>query len=150
MIEKLIDKTKSEDLLLLSGIIINLMKTDNKLGSHNYDILPELFTTMGIDNTINLIKYFGGETITIPSHEEMYTAFLIIICYYRKNVQGVSWEAIQEELKIDVSPHMLGKIISYIDERISLSIDDIKKFGIEKYIDQIKSLNKKKEETVKK
>lgn len=138
MIDKLIDKTKTDDLLFLSGIIINYMNEKNKLGKNVHSVLPELFSTMGVDNTINLIKYFGGETINIPSHEEMYQAFLIIICYYKKKIEGKDWSQIKEDIKIDISPHTLGKIIEKIDENINMQLKELRAFGIEEYIEKLK------------
>ncbi len=135
MIDKLIDKTKSEDLLFLSAVIINIMNETNKL-EKECNILPELFTTLGVDTTINMIKYFGGETIRIPSHEDMYQSFLIIICYYKKKVEGKSWDEIKKEINIDISPHTLGKIIELIDGRINTSIEDLKRYGIKDYIEK--------------
>lgn len=137
MIEKLIDKTKSDDLLFLSGIIINIMNVEGRLGKE-HSILPELFSTMGIDNTINLIKYFGGETIDIPSREEMYQAFLLIICYYKKKIENKSWDEIKKEINIDISPHTLGKIIENIDKKINIDLKELREYGIEKYMDDFK------------
>ena len=77
MIQKLINRSKNEDILFLSGIILNIMNEKEEREDKN--ILPELFTTLGLETTINLIKYFGGETIKIPSHQEMYNSFLVLI-----------------------------------------------------------------------
>jgi len=136
MIEKLIDKTKGSDLLYLSGVIINIMNSESKLGG-TYPILPELFSTLGIDTTINMIKYFGGETITLPTHAEMYEAFLVIVCYYKKKVEGKDWDVIKKEVDIKINPHILGKLIENIDKKISLEIDDLKDMGLDKYVNQI-------------
>jgi len=138
LISRLIDKSKSSDLLFLSGIIINYMNVEKRIGKETYSILPELFSTMGIENTINLIKYFGGEKIEIPSHEEMYQSFLVIICYYKKKIEGKDWNQIREELAIDISPHTLGKIIEKIDNDISLQVEDLKEYGIEEYISTLR------------
>jgi hypothetical protein len=142
MLEKLIDKTKDQDLLFLSAIIINIMHQGEKMEKKN-SVLPELFSTMGVDNTINLIKYFGGETIKIPTHEEMYTSFLMIVCYYKKKIENKSWEDIQTDLNLDISPHTLGKIIGNIDKKLKLEIADLEPFGIDKYLGVLSKLKEK-------
>jgi len=143
MISKLIDQSKTEDLLFLSGIILNYLNTENSDNKKKYSILPELFSTLGIDTTINLIKYFGGESIKIPSHEEMVQSFLIIICYYKKKIENKDWLQIKEEINMDISPHTLGKIIERIDEKLKIDINDLNSFGIEDYIKKIsKVVNK--------
>jgi hypothetical protein len=136
MINKLIDKTKSEDLLFLSAVIINILNEAEKL-KKECSILPELFTTLGVDTTINMIKYFGGETIRVPSHEEMHRAFLVIVCYYKKKIEDKSWDDIKKELSIDISPHTLGKLIELIDGRITTSLEDLKNYGIKEYIEKM-------------
>ena len=135
MIAKLIDKAKSSDLLFLSGIIINLLNNHNRMNKQ--PVLPELFSTLGLENTINLIKYFGGETLKIPSHEEMELSFLIILCYYKRKLENKDWDVIKKELNIDISPHTLGKIIQWIDTRISIDLLELRECGVEKAITKI-------------
>jgi hypothetical protein len=137
MLEKLIDKSKSEDMLFLSGIIMNILNEGTKLQKEQ-TVLPELFSTLGIDTTINLIKYFGGETITIPSREEMYNSFLIIVCYYKKKIENKSWSEIKEEVGLDMAPHNIGKIIENIDARIKIEMNELKDMGLDKYLSTLK------------
>jgi len=139
MIEKLIDKAKTSDLLFLTAIVINTMNSESRLGKV-YPVLPELFATIGVDTTVNLIKYFGGETITLPTHAEMYESILVIICYYKKKVEGKDWDQIRKEVNIQINPHTLGKLIENIDKRINLEIDDLKEMGLDKFVSQISAI----------
>jgi hypothetical protein len=147
MIEKLIDRTKSNDLLFLSGIILNIMNDDQRFNG-NRNILPELFATLGIESAVNLIKYFGGEDINIPTHNEMYSSFLVIICYYKKKVENKSWEEIRNEIGIDIKPQSLGKIIEKIDKRITLEVEDLRAYGIDDYLNAQKASKEKAKKPV--
>ena len=111
MIQKLINPSKTDDVLFLSGVVLNILNEKVEGDGKSQNMLPELFSTMGLTGTINLIKYFGGEKIKIPSHEEMYQSFLILVCYYKRRVEHKSWDVIKEEVGPDVKPHTLGKII---------------------------------------
>jgi len=140
MIHKLIDKTKTSDLLFLSGVVLNYMNTNKDSGDLRSSILPELFSSLGVDTTINLIKYFGGETIAIPSHQEMTESFLVIICYYKKKVEDKDWAQIKEEVGIDINPHHLGKIIERMDADINLKLQDLRESGVADYMEKFQNL----------
>jgi hypothetical protein len=155
VINKLINTTTSEDLLFLSAVIINILRKENhelirdvKTGKSKQvsikslvkecSVLPEMFSTLGIHNTFNLIKYFGGETITVPSHTEMYESFLWIVCYYKHKIEGKNWDQIKEELPgLDISSHQHGKIIKKISDIIDNSFEDIKSMGIQSYLEKL-------------
>lgn len=51
--------------------------------------LPELFAIVGHDNLINLCKYAGGETIQIPTLEELSDSVESIQWYYDVYVKKV-------------------------------------------------------------
>lgn len=138
MIQKLINPSKTEDLLFLSGIILSILSEGSSSKKEN--ILPEMFMTLGLEGTINLIKYFGGQEIKIPSHEEMFRSFLIILCYYKRKLENKDWSEIKEEVGLDISPHALGKIIEIIDSRIILELEDLKTMGFEElFAERIKN-----------
>jgi len=105
-------------------------------------VLPELLMTMGIENTINLIKYFGGQTVRIPSHEEMYKSFLVIVCFYKKEIEGKSWTDIKKEVKVDINSHALGKIVKSIGDRIKIDMEDLKAMGIDKFMEGLENHGK--------
>lgn len=44
--------------------------------------LPELFSIIGAKNLIKLCKYAGGETIKIPTIEQLYTDIQALQWYY--------------------------------------------------------------------
>jgi hypothetical protein len=44
--------------------------------------LPELFSIIGVKSLIKLCKYAGGETITIPTLEQLYTDIQALQYFY--------------------------------------------------------------------
>jgi hypothetical protein len=145
MISKLINPSKTDDVLFLAGAVLNIMNDPDYGGNHKA-ILPQLFTTMGIEGTINLIKFFGGEKVEIPSHEDMYKSFMVLVCYYKRQVEGKSWEEIKDEVGIELSPHALGKIITKIDKTFKHDAKELRDMGIEDLLKQLGKNGKQREE----
>ncbi len=49
--------------------------------------LPELFSIIGPEKLITLCKYAGGESITIPTLDELTSSVEALQCYYDVNVK---------------------------------------------------------------
>lgn len=62
-----------------------------------YSWLPELFSIIGHDSLIKLCKYAGGETIRIPTLDELASSIEALQWFYdveivhRKEIQGVPY-----------------------------------------------------------
>jgi len=136
MIQKLINPSKTSDMLFLTGVVLNIMN-ERVYADEEKSLLPELFSVFGLETTVNLVKYFGGESLSIPSHEEMEKSFLVLVCYYKKKVEDKDWDTIREEVGIDINPHALGKLVQSIDSRIKLEVEDMKEMGIDKVMQNL-------------
>lgn len=53
----------------------------------SFSWLPELFSIVGVESLINLCKYAGGETITIPTLEELSTSIESLQYFYDVNIK---------------------------------------------------------------
>ena len=49
--------------------------------------LPELFSIVGVESLINLCKYAGGETIIIPTIEELSASIEALQYFYDVNIK---------------------------------------------------------------
>lgn len=49
--------------------------------------LPELFSIIGYESLINLCKYAGGETITIPTLDELSDSLCALQYFYEINIK---------------------------------------------------------------
>ena len=59
----------------------------------NFAWLPELFSTVGHENLIKLCKYAGGETIQIPTLEELSDSVECMQTYYDVYIKKIMSEA---------------------------------------------------------
>lgn len=57
----------------------------------SYSTMSELAYLLDRKSFIHLIKYFGGETITIPTVDEFKKAIKVILLYQYFNIDGLSW-----------------------------------------------------------
>ena len=57
--------TEDLDFAYLLELMLPLHRTEG------FSWLPELFSIVGVDNLVKLCKYAGGETITIPTLQEL-------------------------------------------------------------------------------
>jgi len=57
-----------------------------------YSVMSELFYILDYPNFIRMIKYFGGETIRIPSSEEINYTLRIMLLYQYYKVEELSWD----------------------------------------------------------
>lgn len=89
MSEKKLSITESSDFYLLLELMLPLYKEEE------YAWLPELFSIIGHEKLLTLAKYAGGETIKIPTLEEITTSIealdwfykvYILHCKYRKSI----------------------------------------------------------------
>lgn len=54
-----------------------------------YAWLPELFSLIGVENLIKLCKYAGGQTIKIPTLDELNFSVEAMQWFYEVNIKGV-------------------------------------------------------------
>ena len=55
-----------------------------------YAWLPELFSIIGADSLITLCKYAGGETIKIPTIDELSLSITALQVYYDINIKQIA------------------------------------------------------------
>ena len=72
--------TESSDFYLLLELMVPLYDVEE------YAWLPELFSIIGHERLIELAKYAGGETIKIPTLQEITSAIEALDWYYRKSI----------------------------------------------------------------
>lgn len=92
-------------------LIANMKKTDvysallfalYKMTSiKEYSTLCELPYILDIDNLLNLLEYYGGMTITIPTKGELKIMIDALLLYDYVNVDGLSIEEAEKLLEID-------------------------------------------------
>lgn len=81
--------------------------------------LPELFSIVGHDKLLNLCKYAGGETITIPTVSELNDSIDALQWFYDIRIS-------KKKIAADIPPHLQNlviKIAEVYDARDSETAD---------------------------
>ena len=76
-----------------------------------YAWLPELFSIIGTEKLITLCKYAGGETIKIPTIDELYRSIKALQWFYSVRITKKS--------KVSEIPPELKSLYEVIDNRYS-------------------------------
>lgn len=61
------------------------------LNSPNFSTTAELFYLLDRKSLLNLLTYYGGQTITLPTKEEMLEALNYLTLYYYYEIKGLSF-----------------------------------------------------------
>lgn len=62
-----------------------------------YSSLSELIYVLDKDNFLNICEYFGGQTITIPTIDDLSTLIQALLLYQYTKIDGIEY---QEALKL--------------------------------------------------
>lgn len=104
-----------EDLVRL-GLLKNYEKNAKSLN------ILEVYDFLGLENFINFLSLFEGETIKVPTFKEFSNIIKICMCAYLKQTQNMTWEEIEQIINLeDLIPKKLGKYI----QKFQLFLDDV-------------------------
>ena len=119
------DLTEIQDLYYVSMMLLCSYSDDkNKI--------PELALITNKKSFLNIIEYFGGKTIKIPTKQELNKVLKSIQVYYYYNIKYKEWNEISNILEIQ-DINKLKEYNKYAVERLQML--DIKDFKIRKDID---------------
>ena len=93
------------------------------LNSPKYSTSAELFYLLDRKSLLNLLSYYGGKTITLPSKDELLEALNYMTLYYYYEVQGLSF---QEALDKTNLPKVHNRRYQVRYKKFLDSIDHIK------------------------
>lgn len=82
-----LDRLSKEDIFSVATALLYTLKE-----TPQYSTMSELFYILDYDNFLKLIKYFGGETIRIPSDKEVSETLKLLLLYQYREIEGLSWE----------------------------------------------------------
>lgn len=81
-----LDALAKEDVYSVATALLYTLKD-----SPRYSIVSELFYILDHNNFLNLIKYFGGMEIRIPTVDEINDLLKVILLYQYYVVEEMSW-----------------------------------------------------------
>ena len=88
--------TNMKDIYYLASIVVEGLKDANNL---KYGMIPELMYILGEEQFLKLIYYFEGQTIQIPTRNEILKVLYLIIMLYNVEVLGRDFDEVRSELK---------------------------------------------------
>lgn len=102
-INELVSKLKKPDIYsIICGFLFSL-KDDPK-----YSTLCELSYLMDVDSLLNILKYFEGQTVKIPTRAEFKECVQILLLFQYFEIEHKSWK---ESLELAGFPSSKGKKI---------------------------------------
>lgn len=82
-----IDKLNKEDIYALMMVLLYASKNNPK-----YSALNELAYILDEKSFKNFIKYYGGQTIRVPTYEEMQGSLKTLLLYQFYKVENKDWK----------------------------------------------------------
>lgn len=67
-----------------------------------YSVISELAYLLDKDSFIKFIKYFGGQTITVPTTEEFKDTIKLLLLYQSHEIDKVPWRTALEDAGYDL------------------------------------------------
>lgn len=109
----------------------NTKKIFEKLSLYIYQIeIPDsdlhiLANIVSPKDLSKIISYFDGDSLKLPSKEEHQTCLFLAVCFYLKEVKGLSWEEIKKFIDLPkqnedlLNTIMLGRKINKIKSQMN-------------------------------
>lgn len=84
-----------QDIYSVATALLYMLKDNPK-----YKSISELFYLTDYDSFIRLIKYFGGQTIQIPTFEELDEVLRMLLVYQYSEVEELPWKEVLDKTGI--------------------------------------------------
>ncbi|AMM44938.1 hypothetical protein SP15_140 [Bacillus phage SP-15] len=101
--------SETNDLYFVSMMLLYLQKEDSR-----YSTLSELSFILDQSSFLNLIWFYEGQTIKIPTKKELSESLRLILCYYYYDVQKLPWEEVFHKIGLEydvkTSRHLKAKM----------------------------------------
>lgn len=88
--------SEMNDLYFVSMMLMYLQKEDSK-----YSTLAELSYILDQSSFLNLIWYYEGQTIKIPTKKQLSESLRLILCYYYYDIKKLPWTDVFHKLGLE-------------------------------------------------
>lgn len=102
-----LDNLQKEDLYSVATALLYTLKD-----TPQYSTMSELFYILDYPNFIKLIKYYGGQEIRVPTHEEINEMLTVLLLYQYREVEELPWDECLKKVNADPdqSKSLRGKV----------------------------------------
>lgn len=95
------------DLYFVALLVLAKLEPSSKNQNH---MIAELSYLLDTQSFINLLWYFEGETIRIPTRDELKEVLTMMSLYYQHEVLGKVWKDACSAVGLEGNSHYVGKI----------------------------------------
>lgn len=128
--DKLMQSIESDrDVFFITQVALTQM-----MNSPNYSTTAELFYLVDRKSLLNLLTYYGGQTITIPTKEELLEALNYLTLYYYYEIRGLSFSEALDKTNL---PKVPGRRYT---KRYKKFIESIKGIKLPKSIQELEKI----------
>ena len=118
-LDELFSKKSDTEIELIFEIVSLIMNN----GSN--DNVQNLYSLLDLENFIRVITLFDGKTIKFPSKQSLKETFIWALCYYYKEIKGMSWKEIEKLIPYEISTISYGVRIKQLNKYIEKEIYNI-------------------------
>ena len=111
-----------------SNVILEALTIILYQNQKNTDLV-ELYKLIGIDGFVKVISLFEDRTVKFPSSGEVKESLILALCYYYREIKGLSWPEIRAKLPFEISPHSYGIRIKSLNRFVRKKLEQL--FGEE-------------------
>jgi len=109
--DELLNKlTETRDLYFISMLILYLCKEEGR-----YSTIAELAYLLDPKSFLNLMWYYEGQVIRIPTKAELDEILSIILAYYYYDIKKLPWDQVLQKIGVEHTPsnsrHIKTKLV---------------------------------------
>ncbi len=118
-LDELFSKKSDTEIELIFQIVSLIMNNGSS------DNIQNLYSIVDLENFIRVISLFDGKTIKFPSKQSLKEIFIWALCYYYKEIKGMSWKEIEKLIPYEISTISYGVRIKQLNKYIEKEINKI-------------------------
>lgn len=100
-------------------------ESSSKLGARKF-VLPELVYLLDEQSLINLMTYFGGETISIPKASILKDQLYGVLAYYYSEIEGIKdWKDVISKIGLEYS-ELLEQKLKLLSKQVADNLEGIR------------------------
>ncbi len=82
------------------------------------DDMVALYNLLSMEDFVRVINLFDGRMIKFFSRKEIQEAFVLALCFYYREIEGLDWKDISEKLPIPVNPLSYGSRVKKLSQTV--------------------------------
>jgi hypothetical protein len=84
----------------------------------------DAYKLLGVENFVRMIHLFDGRTVRFPTSTELKDAIILSLCFYYKEVEGLSWEEVHDRIPFKFSSLTVSYKIKSLNAALKAELKD--------------------------